>query len=59
MMLDWSQKGVPILSKSMKLTKNVANGIQKAPDVVSERKTDPVGVRQFGTQRLGIAFGNL
>jgi len=33
------------------------NGIQKEPETVSERKTDPGGVRRFEARHLGIAFG--
>ena len=35
------------------------NGILKAPDAVSERKTDPGGVWAFESRRLGIALGSL
>ena len=35
------------------------HGIQKAPEAVSDRKTDPEGVQRFEARRLGIVFGNL
>ena len=55
---DWSPKGAQILSKSLN-KKMMPNGIQKVPDAVSERKSDPGGVREFGTRRFGIAWRSL